>query len=85
MTAQSSITHRRMIGGVAAGVGLVATVASRDIIGEAHAQSTSKNFVGGWYWRRVSDLLQAKGHRVFSPTLTGLGERSQSIKQGYQI
>jgi hypothetical protein len=31
---------------------------------------------GGWYWRRVKDILSGKGHRVFSPTLTGLGERS---------
>src|SRR5713101_1421889 len=33
-------------------------------------------WVGGWYWRRVTPLLEAAGHRVFTPTLTGLGERS---------
>jgi pimeloyl-ACP methyl ester carboxylesterase len=32
-------------------------------------------FHGGWCWRRVSDRLQKAGHRVFTPTLTGLGER----------
>jgi pimeloyl-ACP methyl ester carboxylesterase len=31
---------------------------------------------GGWCWRRVADLLEHHGHRVFTPTLTGLGERS---------
>src|SRR6187455_1561141 len=31
---------------------------------------------GGWCWQRVSDRLTARGHRVFAPTLTGLGERS---------
>lgn len=31
---------------------------------------------GGWMWRRVADRLIAAGHRVFCPTLTGLGERS---------
>lgn len=31
---------------------------------------------GGWMWKRVRDQLHAKGHRVFTPTLTGLGERS---------
>jgi pimeloyl-ACP methyl ester carboxylesterase len=31
---------------------------------------------GGWVWRKVEDRLRAKGHRVFSPTLTGLGERA---------
>ena len=31
---------------------------------------------GGWCWRRVADLLERRGHKVFAPTLTGLGERS---------
>jgi len=31
---------------------------------------------GGWCWRDVRTLLEAQGHRVFTPTLTGLGERS---------
>jgi pimeloyl-ACP methyl ester carboxylesterase len=31
---------------------------------------------GGWCWQRVADRLIARGHRVFAPTLTGLGERS---------
>jgi len=30
---------------------------------------------GGWCWRRVGDRLQKAGHRVFAPTLTGVGER----------
>jgi pimeloyl-ACP methyl ester carboxylesterase len=30
---------------------------------------------GGWCWRPVADALRANGHRVFTPTLTGLGER----------
>jgi pimeloyl-ACP methyl ester carboxylesterase len=34
---------------------------------------------GGWCWRRVADLLTAAGHRVFAPTLTGLGERSHLL------
>ena len=33
-------------------------------------------WVGGWYWRRVTPLLEAAGHRVLTPTLTGLGERA---------
>jgi pimeloyl-ACP methyl ester carboxylesterase len=31
---------------------------------------------GGWCWRRVADRLEQRGHKVFTPTLTGLGERS---------
>jgi pimeloyl-ACP methyl ester carboxylesterase len=31
---------------------------------------------GGWCYQRVARLLQAKGHLVYTPTLSGLGERS---------
>jgi pimeloyl-ACP methyl ester carboxylesterase len=30
---------------------------------------------GGWMWTRVRRQLQARGHEVFTPTLTGVGER----------
>ena len=30
---------------------------------------------GGWCWWKVAPLLRAAGHRVVTPTLTGLGER----------
>jgi pimeloyl-ACP methyl ester carboxylesterase len=35
---------------------------------------------GGWCWCRVADLLVKAGHRVFAPTLTGLGERSHLLR-----
>ena len=31
---------------------------------------------GGWCWVRVAERLRARGHRVTTPTLTGLGERA---------
>jgi hypothetical protein len=31
---------------------------------------------GAWCWRRVARLLTQSGHEVFTPTLTGVGERS---------
>jgi pimeloyl-ACP methyl ester carboxylesterase len=31
---------------------------------------------GGWCWRKVTPLLRSAGHEVFTPTLTGLGERA---------
>jgi pimeloyl-ACP methyl ester carboxylesterase len=34
---------------------------------------------GGWCWRRLSDLLEKRGHKVFAPTMTGLGERSHLL------
>jgi hypothetical protein len=30
---------------------------------------------GGWCYPKVARLLHKAGHEVFSPTLTGLGER----------
>jgi pimeloyl-ACP methyl ester carboxylesterase len=36
---------------------------------------------GGWCWRRVSDLLRRQGHEVFTPTMTGLGERSHLMNK----
>ncbi len=31
---------------------------------------------GGWSWRRVAERLRHAGHAVFTPTLTGCGERA---------
>jgi pimeloyl-ACP methyl ester carboxylesterase len=33
-------------------------------------------FGGGWEWTGVARGLRARGHDVFTPTLTGMGERS---------
>jgi len=37
---------------------------------------------GGWCWRHVADRLEAQGHKVFTPTMTGLGERSHLMAPG---
>ncbi len=34
------------------------------------------SFHGGWCWQKVALLLRQAGHVVYTPTLTGLGERS---------
>src|ERR1700693_3130355 len=34
---------------------------------------------GSWCWQRVRSALQAQGHQVFTPTLTGVGERSHLL------
>ena len=36
---------------------------------------------GGWCWRDVADALRARGHRVVTPTLTGLGERAHLMSR----
>lgn len=34
---------------------------------------------GAWCWRKLTPLLEAAGHRVITPTLTGLGERAELL------
>ena len=40
---------------------------------------------GSWCWKRVRTMLQAKGHNVFTPTLTGLGERSHLLSPAISL
>lgn len=40
---------------------------------------------GGWCWRRVADILESSGHKVFTPTLTGLGERSHLLRPNIDL
>ena len=39
-------------------------------------------WLGGWVWRKVRVRLEAAGHMVSTPTLTGLGERSHLAGRG---
>ena len=40
---------------------------------------------GGWCYQRVARLLQAEGHVVYAPSLTGLGERSHLRGPGIDL
>jgi len=40
---------------------------------------------GGWCWRRVADRLRGAGATVFTPTLTGVGERSHLLRAGIDL
>lgn len=40
---------------------------------------------GGWCWRRVAKHLRGRGHDVFAPTLTGLGERSHLLNASVNL
>src|SRR5215475_13718138 len=90
--AQSNITRRGIVGTVATGVGLAAVASSGTFVGSASGQLPLKTFVlipgafcGGWYWRRLADLLEWRGHKVFCPTLTGLGERSHLLSKNIDM
>ena len=74
-----NLTRRAALAGAA-------MAAAAGVARPARAQAAAKTFVlvagaagGGWQWRRVADLLEKRGCKVFAPTLTGLGERSHLL------
>jgi len=40
---------------------------------------------GSWCWKRVRAALRAQGHEVFTPTLTGVGERSHLLSKDVNL
>jgi pimeloyl-ACP methyl ester carboxylesterase len=40
---------------------------------------------GGWCWKFLRDSLTLQGHRVFTPSLTGLGERSHLMSRNITL
>ena len=40
---------------------------------------------GGWCWQRVARSLRQMGHEVYTPTLTGVGERSHLLRAGIDL
>jgi pimeloyl-ACP methyl ester carboxylesterase len=84
--AEHSITRRTALS--AAGVSVAALGAT-----QAMAQKNQrKTFVlvhgayhGGWCWRLVADLLEALGHKVYAPSLTGNGDRSHLLSKDINL
>jgi len=76
---------RRGLIGMAIGAG-AATMAP------AQAAEGPKTYVlvhgawhGGWCWRLVAQRLRAAGHIVFTPTLTGMGERAHLMSKDVNL
>ena len=42
-------------------------------------------WVGGWCWRPVAQALRRSGHEVYTPTMTGLGERSHLMNPSINL
>ena len=40
---------------------------------------------GGWCWQKLAPLLRAGGSEVYTPTLTGLGDRSHLLGCGVDL
>jgi pimeloyl-ACP methyl ester carboxylesterase len=86
----NGISRRGLFRSIA--VGTVAAAAISSNLRSLRAQAAPKTFVlvhgawcGSWTWRRVADQLEAKGHKVFVPTLTGLGERSHLLRKDVDL
>jgi pimeloyl-ACP methyl ester carboxylesterase len=63
-----------------ASVGL--TLAAGGLSAQLRAEARGQTFLvahgawsAGWCWRKMHPLMQAAGHRLITPTYTGLGER----------
>lgn len=72
----------------AGAIALAATTAGA----QQPAATTPKTYVlvhgawgGGWIWKHTAEGLRAKGHRVFTPTQTGLGERRHLMARAITI
>jgi len=86
MSETNDLTRRAMIAAATVGAGAAA------LGGAPAAAQAAKTFVlvhgawhGGWCWRRVADHLEKKGHKVFTPTLTGVGERSHLMSKDINL
>jgi pimeloyl-ACP methyl ester carboxylesterase len=75
-----AITRRSALGTAAIGV---AVLGATPALAQASARKT---FVlvhgawhGGWCWRRVADILEKHGHKVYAQSLTGNGDRAHLL------
>jgi pimeloyl-ACP methyl ester carboxylesterase len=70
-----------------------AVAAAGSLMGTAaHAQRTGRTYVlvpgawfGGWVWKPVAESLRALGHTVYTPSLTGLGDRKHLARPGINL
>jgi pimeloyl-ACP methyl ester carboxylesterase len=75
------ITRRNALGATAL------VLASTREAGAASAPKRKATYVlvhgagsGGWTWGKVAPLLRQEGHDVYTPTLTGVGERTHLLR-----
>jgi len=79
---------RRSVLKAGLGFGLLSLASTKTLAKASRlaGDSSSRTFVlvhgafhGGWCWRDVADNLRQAGHRVLTPTLTGLGDRAHLL------
>ena len=87
------VTRRSLLKATAMGLPLAVAALAAHGPRPAIAQANSpKTFVlahgswhGGWCWKRVADRLRAKGHAVYTPSYTGMGDRVHLLNKEITI
>jgi pimeloyl-ACP methyl ester carboxylesterase len=81
-----AITRRTALSAAAVGA---AALGGRQAMAQAQPRKT---FVlvhgawhGGWCWRRVADVLERQGHKVYAQSLTGVGDRSHLLSKDVSL
>ena len=85
-------TRRNFLKATAIGLPLAAATLARGS-GPAMAEAVApKTFVlahgswhGGWCWKRVAERLRSKGHTVYTPSYTGMGDRAHLLSKDITI
>src|SRR5690242_8483523 len=54
---------------------------ARNVCGKSTFVLVHGAWRGGWCWERVAGLLRARGHAVYTPTLSGLAERAHLLRE----
>lgn len=78
----ASATRRAFAGASAAAAGMQGARAPERPADSALFVLVHGTSHGGWCWKFVSSILREQGHQVFTPTLTGCGERSHLLEPG---
>lgn len=84
------ISTRRTVVKQAISVPIVAAASFAPSITRSQGKNNSYVLVhggyhGGWCWSRVTPFLHQSGHRVFAPTITGVGERSHLLSSSLRL
>src|ERR1700759_3330192 len=88
MSETNGMTRRDAMAGAALGASAAALGGT-----QAMAQGAArKTFVlvhgayhGGWCWKKVVDILEKQGHKVYTPSLTGLADRSHLLSTSVDL
>jgi len=83
MTEHDKVSRRDTlvaVAGLASGVAAASAHATEPGLGKTFVLAHG-SWHGGWCWARVADRLRGQGHRVFTPSYTGMGDRAHLLRK----